>query len=250
MERHDSSTLKLSEAFAQRHFKGSVFFSLIELELLKSLPSEYKLIFKDFDDYSLFHIMLSTSTVKALERTKKPLEFDILLLEKYPLMSPRIETSSSFGSPSLADGRDLLEEILGRKWTPTTTLLEVILLLPPFITRYIEESRRKETKNRIYGKFYIGEKYDINDWMTMSTSAVYQCKEFLEEDLPPKHFYMVISESTFLLLETEGKWQNMCTLVLYATLYALNKIERDLDTPNKVTFHWKTQKLKVSPHLP
>lgn len=94
--------------------------------------------------------------------------------------------------------------------------------------------------------------------MTTSTSgtkslkfiAVYQCKEFLEEDLPPKHFYMVISESMFLLLETEGKWENLCTLVLYATLHALSKIERDLDTPNKITFHWKTHSLQVFPPSP
>jgi len=49
---------------------------------------------------------------------------------------------------------------------------------------------------------------------------------------------MVISELMFLLLEIEDKWSNKCTLVQYATLHALNKIERDLDTPNKITFYW------------
>ena len=75
--------------------------------------------------------------------------------------------------------------------------------------------------------------------------AVYQCKEFPSDDSPPRQLYMVISESVFLLLEPGSEWKNLSTLILYANLYALERIERDLDTPNKITFYWNVQSYKV-----
>ena len=75
--------------------------------------------------------------------------------------------------------------------------------------------------------------------------AVYQSQEFPSDDAPPKHLYMVISESAYLLLEPDEKRKNLCTLTLYASLYSLIKIERDLDTPNKLIFHWRRPDHKV-----
>lgn len=159
--------------------------------------------------------------------------------------------------PSIADGRDILLDILNKKWEISITLFEIISNIPTFIvfllsriqiqkTQYYEET--KKYKNKIYGKFHIGEKYDINDWMTMSSSgiflfilfhkAVYQCQEFPSDDLPPRQLYMVVSESAFLLLQPDEKRKNQCVLIIYATLYSLQKIERDLDTPNKIIFYW------------
>ncbi len=57
---------------------------------------------------------------------------------------------------------------------------------------------------------------------------------------------MVISESAFLLLEPDEKRKNICTLSIYATLYALQRIERDLDTPNKIIFYWHRPDRKVN----
>ena len=49
--------------------------------------------------------------------------------------------------------------------------------------------------------------------------------------------YLVISESAFLLLEPEGK--KFAKLILWATLYSLTKLERDMETPNKLILHWQ-----------
>jgi len=51
--------------------------------------------------------------------------------------------------PSLADGRDLLNEILqGKKWSPALTLFELIQMIPNFIVF----SKRKSKKDEIYGR--------------------------------------------------------------------------------------------------
>lgn len=56
---------------------------------------------------------------------------------------------------------------------------------------------------------------------------------------------MVISESAFLLLEPENKRKNLCTLIVYASLYALESLEHDLETPNKLTLYWNVSYCKV-----
>lgn len=110
----------------------------------------------------------------------------------------------------------------------------------------------KENKYKLYGEFHIGDHYDINDWMTMPsaskyniTIAVFKCKQFVSNDQPLKHLYIVISESAFLALLPDENHKNICILSVYASLYALESIERDLDIPNKIIFYWDAKKTKV-----
>jgi len=56
---------------------------------------------------------------------------------------------------------------------------------------------------------------------------------------------MVISEVAFLLLQPEKKQKNMCKLKVYASLYSLEKIERDFDVPNKISFFWRVNEGNV-----
>ena len=120
----------------------------------------------------------------------------------------------------------------------------------------MEEIGKKDAKYRFCGQFHLGERYDINDWMTMSTCcihfllifiiAVFQCHEIVNGDTNPKLLYMVISESAFLLLAPEEKRKNLCTLTLWSTLQTLAKIERDFDAPNKIIFYWHRPSKRVS----
>jgi len=40
----------------------------------------------------------------------------------------------------------------------------------------MEETQKKEGKNKIFGEFHVGERYDINDWLTMSTCCIFIIK--------------------------------------------------------------------------
>lgn len=47
-----------------------------------------------------------------------PIKFVIDIDQKFPFKYPKVYTISTFCEPTLADGRDLLEDLLGDSWTP------------------------------------------------------------------------------------------------------------------------------------
>ena len=49
--------------------------------------------------------------------------------------------------------------------------------------------------------------------------------------------YIVVTESSWLLLE-RAKDENLGTLLVWATLHTLARLEHDLDMPNLLAFHW------------
>ena len=106
----------------------------------------------------------------------------------------------------------------------------------------------KETRYKVIGEFDFNERYDINDWITMSTCcilsitvAVFLCQEANTK----MNLHMAVSDTAILLLQPEEKRKNYCSLKLWATLHSLAKLERDLDFPNKVLFHWHQKGKRV-----
>ena len=157
MEKNNIEKDTIAEALAQRRSKGKVLIYHIELELLKYLPIDYKLEYKDSPTYLLIQISFNASSLKS--SPLKIFQFDILVSQNYPISPPKIRTVSSvrlsqvqFGNPSLADGRDLLIEIIKKKWTTTTTLFETIIAIPGFIVFIFiildEIFRRKQEKRK------------------------------------------------------------------------------------------------------
>lgn len=70
-----------------------------------------------------------TSKRTQLDPSMEKFNFDILLRDKFPFQPPLIMTKTRFCSPSLADGRDLLQHILPadqNEWRPSMNLYELI----------------------------------------------------------------------------------------------------------------------------
>lgn len=115
------------------------------------MPSEYKLGKKDTQLGVLIDLEIDRKAVKSshLDKSIERFYFDILLRDKYPFQPPIIMTRTTFCSPSLADGRDLLYHIIpekeevkgeessveenGREWRPSMNLHELIQHIPNFI---------------------------------------------------------------------------------------------------------------------
>ena len=56
--------------------------------------------------------------------------------DKYPFQPPLLVTKTAFGHPSLADGRDLLLQVLPnqkQEWMPSMNLCQLIKQIPEFI---------------------------------------------------------------------------------------------------------------------
>lgn len=103
--------------------------------------------------------------------------FDILLRDKFPFQPPLIQTKSNFGTPSLADGRDLLLHVLpkGRpEWMPSMNLSDLIKQIPDFIR---ESLARTTPPQKMVGRFHLGLSYDMLLWMSNSDCGVFPCQE-------------------------------------------------------------------------
>mmetsp|Transcript_37625 Transcript_37625/g.57656 ORF Transcript_37625/g.57656 Transcript_37625/m.57656 type:complete len:98 (+) Transcript_37625:267-560(+) len=94
-------------------------------------------------------------------------------------------TRTTFCSPSLADGRDLLYEIIPKKeeekkeeeeghlnfeageWRPSMNLYELIQCIPEFIENTLHKTAFKEGEaQKMLGRFYLGLNYDYQQvWM-------------------------------------------------------------------------------------
>ena len=107
------------------------------------------------------------------------------------------------------------------------------------------------TGSILYGEFYLGGKYDINDWMTMPNCgniSIYSIGVFAGRDLNDRsicrhgrNLYVVVSESVVLILEPEEKKKDICVLLAWATLPTLAMIERYLDSPNDIMLKWRSK---------
>jgi len=75
--------------------------------------------------------------------------FDILLRDKFPFQPPLVMTRTKFSTPSLADGRDLVVNLLPEgetEWKPSMKLYDLIMKLPDFISETIEKDESQSTK--------------------------------------------------------------------------------------------------------
>ena len=66
----------------------------------------------------------------AIVRVHLPKLFDIYLEGRFPFDPPRICCESVEEFPSIADGRDLVFEVIQRNWVPSISAAEIVGLLP------------------------------------------------------------------------------------------------------------------------
>jgi ubiquitin-protein ligase len=70
------------------------------------------------------------AVAKQVNEVVQKYKFEILLKDKFPFKPPVVTTSMPFSNPSLADGRDLLLNILPHagieNWRPSMNLSELI----------------------------------------------------------------------------------------------------------------------------
>lgn len=113
----------------------------------------------------------------AQEKSKLPniIVFLIILNSNYPNEPPKLITKSNFCSPTLMDGRDLLNEVCPN-WNPTKNkLIDIVNNVTPFCAKVIN--------NRIYnfyGTFHLGAIYNMKNFdnMIVSKSLFYFITKF------------------------------------------------------------------------
>ena len=86
--------------------------------------------------------------------------FVLHITHNFPINPPRLFclTSLSHIGIEICDGRDILEEILGKKWENQVTLKEIILELPKFMKKML----KKKNNKLFFGKFILESEYEYN----------------------------------------------------------------------------------------
>jgi len=105
--------------------------------------------------------IIGIDSEKAKERVPHSVVFLIIIMQGYPHVPPEILTKSNFCSPSLMDGRDLMNEICPN-WTSKSCFKNILEGLLPFLSRVINAKGYK-----FYGSFHLGATYNLKNFDNM-----------------------------------------------------------------------------------
>lgn len=72
---------------------------------------------------------------KYVPKYIKNFTFNLILHNRYPFEPPKLFAMTNFSFPSLADYRDISQDIIGEEWKPMITLAQIINKIPEFIVQ-------------------------------------------------------------------------------------------------------------------
>ncbi len=209
-----------------------------EVRMLKNLPQEmlFGKIEKTYGVVIRIEIQASLIKSELLNSDIEKLYFEILLTERFPFQAPQIYCKTKIGFPTIDDKRDVLEEIIQKEWSPNMTIYETIQLIPQFVADLLLKMQQDDEIKSI-GKWHLGQSYPIKDWSV----GIFKVREETEtlDGFQYHDRYIAVYENSFFLFEPDQKHKGMAKLLSVATLWSLEKIVRNLDMPEYVTFIWR-----------
>ena len=110
-------------------------------------------------DITIEKNIIRIDSESAKMHTPENIVFLIIILPGYPVIPPEILTKSNFCSPTLMDGRDLMNEICP-KWNEKSSFKEILEGILPFLSRVINAKGYK-----FYGEFHLGATYNLKNLM-------------------------------------------------------------------------------------
>lgn len=113
------------------------------------------------------------------------------------------------------------------------TIYETVKLIPEFVSEILLQMTQDD-EIRSIGKWHLGQFYNILDW-GVGCFKVREEKETMD-GFSYYDRYIAVKENSFFLFEPIGK---RFKLISVATLCSLEKIIRNLDMPEYVTFVWR-----------
>ena len=105
--------------------------------------------------------IIGIDSEKAKERVPETIVFLIIIVQGYPEIKPIILTKSNFCTPSLMDGRDLINDICPN-WGPKSGFKPILEGMLPFLSRVINARGYK-----FYGTFHLGATYNLKNFDNM-----------------------------------------------------------------------------------
>lgn len=149
-----------------------------------------------------------------------------------------------FSNPIIADGRDIVEEILGESWKTSFKLIDIVDKIPLFIETFI--NNLKEEIIYLAGTYTLGDKYDLYI-LEQLPIHLQRVKEVINIEGKEKEFnkIMLVSDMFFCLFDQERWNKNNLHLTFWTNIRALVTIKKNIDG-DLCKFFWKQINKKVN----
>ena len=223
-----------SEIQSKRIDKGS---RQSELQLLAQMPEGFAVSHAD----TPFGLIITTSLAQTAFPDQLPLDvvLEIHIEGKFPFQAPKVLCKTSFCAPSLADGRDLLRDIIGSQWTPSLTMNQLTAQFPGFIVNPTQKQTRLLHSSRIgdLGVFHLGHPMYLATWDNHPRMRAFTVMEV--EGSSSDERVLAVTETAILVLDNNPKFEGIGQLLSWATLPSIENITKSKTEPNRLTFQWK-----------
>ena len=203
----------------------------------------------------IYDRLLIHSFYKKNQKNKHEYNFSIILNDNYTYnIFPKVYCQSLYMNKdiNLIDRRDLFHSLIEKKYSISdnqnndTININIIDLLLDIIIIKIPEFVRKiyfYDENKIliyYGKYYLNEIYNINDFI--SNKKIYFYKVMTYKCEKSKEYstinikYIIVSDFHILFFDLiNEKQKNLCKLIFIGEIFKINNIERlDIDEINNI----------------
>ncbi|CAD8066748.1 unnamed protein product [Paramecium sonneborni] len=196
---------------------------LKQLEILDK--NEFKITLKQLTNN--LQIIVEMQPVVQLNQGK-PIKICLYLDNKFPFVFPRVHVLSHLTKPTLADGRDYIEDVLHSPWSPSILLNEIIQKLPKFLdqVRLYKDDREQLLS---LGKYNLEQEYEGQ--LGLEDVEYFQCKEIINGKSLSK--IIQLSNSHILILESQNK---VLILQNYSPTKDLVKVDK---IAHSVLLTWK-----------
>ncbi|CAD8187418.1 unnamed protein product [Paramecium octaurelia] len=170
--------------------------------------------------------------------------FTIQIGAQYPVKDVRIVCKTTFVRPTLADGRNLIADVLLQPWNYKLSLVSIIKQIPSFLDRVLLNRFDKIYLQNI-GQYYLGSSYSIDelkDFPDLARFPTIQQQNAFFQNIQVR--LIGLSDAHFYLFEMmEGK-DDYVRLIFRAPLQSCIQLKRKKDNSTQLSITWKNYKNK------
>ena len=183
------------------------------------------------DEYYL-NIIFQKGYFQNKPENKRNIDNDLLfilhLIHNFPINPPKLFCLSSLShiGIELCDGKDILEEVLLKKWNSKLLATEIITKIPLFIDKIL-----KIEQNELFiGKYWLNYEYDYNFLLKVPHQYFNKTEQIINKKLKisEKRFLMITSLFFLLFAYEVGYFNyNNLKLIFWGSLFSIYGIKRN-----------------------
>ena len=184
----------------------------------------------------IYNELLIHCFYKKNKNNKKEYNFNIIINQDNKII-PKIfcQSLDIFDNDkkiNIIDKRDLFLSIIEKNYNYKNNIMSELLYeiiikkIPEFVTKLFFYEENKVLV--YYGKYYLNEIYNINDFVSNKSLLFYKVMTYKEKDFTQLNIkYIIISDFHILFFDLiNEKPKNICKLIFVGEIYKINSFER------------------------